>query len=391
MIPRGRIDISYSDITRGIAHCISYLSGIRSSFSNKFENNHQLICLSVRTGFDLLLTAMDLPPGSEIIVSNISIPDMFAILAAHQLVAIPVSIDNDTLNTSVSEIKAAISTKTKAIIITHLFGAVADMDEIISLADTNSLVVIEDGAQAYSGPTYKGHPKTDVVMQSFGMIKTNTALSGAVISFNNADLANKVIKLNADLPEQPVPVYLKKLVKAAFIRLLTTRWIYLLVYKLIIVFGKDIDLVLSGFTKGFPGKDVLTKIRFRANTPLKRLLIWKLKHYPISKLEKRERYAKNILSNIPSGMVIGSKNIKHTHWVLPVESDEPDKLILYLRQRGFDATSKASSLVSLPCRGDINTHQLDLKKLVYLPAYPSMSNKRQLCLINYINKFSATG
>jgi dTDP-4-amino-4,6-dideoxygalactose transaminase len=391
MIPRGRIDISYSDITRGIVYCIGDLSGIHNSFNNQFENEHQLICLSVRTGFDLLLTAMDLPPGSEIIVSNISIPDMFAILAARQLVAIPVHIDKNTLNTSVSEIRAAISTKTKAILITHLFGAIADMDEIIALADRHQLVVIEDGAQAYSGPDYRGHPKTDVVMQSFGMIKTNTALSGALVLFNNADLAGQVIKLNANLPEQPVPVYLKKLVKAAFIKLLTTRWIYSLVYKLITVFGKDIDPVLSGFTKGFPGKDVFTKIRFRANTPLKRLLIWKLKHYPISKLKKRERYAKNIFSNIPSEMAIGSQNIKHSHWVLPLESNEPDQLILYLRQRGFDATSKASSLVRLPCPGNIDVHQLDLEKLVYLPAYPSMSPKRQLCLINYINQFSAAG
>jgi perosamine synthetase len=387
MIPRGRVDIGYSDIIRGLFYCCQDFLGLPVSTTTPIEDANRLICLSVRTGFDLLLTALNLPPGSEIIVSNISIPDMFAIITAHQLTAVPVSINKDTLNTSVQEIKDAISTKTKAILITHLFGAVGEINEVVKLAAQHDLIVIEDGAQAYAGSEYKGHPETDVVMQSFGMIKTNTAISGSVISFSNPDLAKKVRILNNQLPVQPVYPYFKKLTKAFFIRLLTIRWVYTLVYYVIRKQNKDIDQVLSGFTRGFPGADILEKIRYRACEPLKRLLTYKLLHYPISTLVIRKQYAESILSNIPAHMVIGPKNARHSHWVLPVAVNDPQKFIKYLRQKGFDATSKASSLVSLPSSNRTNRDMLDLSKLVYLPAYANMGNEKKALLIKHINHF----
>jgi len=387
MIPRGQIDINIPEIFRGIGYCLADLSGMAKPLNNADKNGHWFMCLSVRTGFGLLLTALDLPPGSEIILSNISIPGMFTIIEAHQLVAIPVSVNKHTLHISEEEIEKSLSTKTKAILITHLFGAIADMEGIIELAKKHNLLVIEDGAQAYAGDNYNGHPKTDVIMQSFGMIKTNTAIQGAVMSFNNTDLLNKVIQLNSQLPKQDVSVYLKKLIKAFFIRLMTNRWVYTLFNFLIRIQKKDIDTVLSGFTKGFPGKDILSKIRYKASNPLVRLLKWKLEHYNASKIKERGIYAKNILSNIPRHMAIGYQNPHNSYWVLPIETDQPEELITYLRKKGFDATSKASSLVSLSYTGKISSEHLTLEKLVYLPMYPGMSYKKQSELIKHLNQF----
>jgi dTDP-4-amino-4,6-dideoxygalactose transaminase len=42
------------------------------------QKDNQLVCLSVRTGFDLVLRALNLPAGSEILVTDINIPDMFS-------------------------------------------------------------------------------------------------------------------------------------------------------------------------------------------------------------------------------------------------------------------------------------------------------------------------
>lgn len=387
MIPRGQIDISFSEIFKGIGYCLADLLSTAKPLNNTVKDERQLICLSVRTGFDLLLTALDLPPGSEIVVSNVSIPDMFSIIEAHQLVAVPVSVDKNTLCTSEEEIKNVLSTKTKAILVTHLFGAIANIEGIIALAKKYNLLVIEDGAQAFAGDSYRGHPKTDVIMKSFGMIKTNTAIQGAIISFNNTDLRDKVILLNSQLPKQDVSVYLKKLIKAIFIRLMTNRWIYTLFYFLIKIQKKDIDDVLSGFTKGFPGPDMLSKIRYRANDPTKRLLLWKLNHYSSAKIEKRKRYAKNILSNIPLRMTVGRQNHHNSYWVLPIETDQPEALIAYLRRKGFDATKKASSLVNLSRTRNAKPECLNLAKLVYLPMYPGMSCKKQSELINHLNQF----
>lgn len=291
MIPRGKIDISYTDLLRGVWYCIHDIFKL-PSFSHLPEQADQLICLSVRTGFDLLLSALNFPPGSEIIVSNISIPDMFSIIEAHQLVPVTVSIDKHSLNVSASEINKAITPYTKAIIITHLFGAITNMDDVIKLAEKHNLIVIEDGAQAYAGINYIGHQKTDVLMQSFGLIKTNTSVSGAILIFKNAELAQLIKSLNNQLPQQDTSVYCNKLLKAFFIRLLTTRWVYTCVYYLLKIQKKDIDNVLSGFTRGFPGKNVLTKIRFRPCNAIVRSVTYRIAHYKLSSLEKEANLLK---------------------------------------------------------------------------------------------------
>jgi dTDP-4-amino-4,6-dideoxygalactose transaminase len=66
-----------------------------------------------------------------------------------------VDIDAETYTMDVSQVAAAITPRTRAIIPVHLFGQCADMDPILQLAERHGLVVIEDGAQS-QGATYKG-------------------------------------------------------------------------------------------------------------------------------------------------------------------------------------------------------------------------------------------
>ena len=61
------------------------------------SRNEQLVCLSVRSGFDLLLQALALPAGSEILVSAVTHPDMVNIIERHDLRAVPVDLDLATL------------------------------------------------------------------------------------------------------------------------------------------------------------------------------------------------------------------------------------------------------------------------------------------------------
>ncbi|HCK72012.1 MAG TPA: aminotransferase DegT, partial [Planctomycetaceae bacterium] len=51
------------------------------------------MCLSVRTGFDLLFQALNLPAGSEVLVSALTIDGMLRVIEEHDLVAVPVDLD----------------------------------------------------------------------------------------------------------------------------------------------------------------------------------------------------------------------------------------------------------------------------------------------------------
>lgn len=351
-------------------------------------NGNKLVCLSVRTGFDLVLRALNLPAGSEIIVTDVNIPDMFRIISAHNIKAVGLPVNKHTLNISAAQVEAAITSNTKAILITHLFGGIMETDEIIAIAKKHNLIIFEDCAQAYAGDIYEGDPKSDVVMFSFGFIKTNTAVSGAVIKINNGELYAKATALNEQYIRQDTSRYFKKLLKVFFVKLLNSKAIYTLFYKLIIALGKDFEQVLNGFTKGFPGNDVFKQIRYRPCIANELLVEKKLKNFNQRSITERVQLANDVLQNIPEEYKIGSQNSRHTYWVMPVETNDPDGLIKYLRSEGFDASHKASSLVRLESAGSTaGTDDLNLKKLVYLPAYTAMSKAERKLLGQLISGF----
>lgn len=390
MIPRGRLDLTLSDIFAGIRYSLRDIilpakpdQGIISqNTSRETQENNTLSCLSVRTGFDLLLTALNFPAGTTILVTAINIPDMFQIMAAHQLICVPLPVSKTTLGISAAELEAAINPSVKAILITHLFGGIMETEAILTIAAKNKLMVIEDCAQAYQGSTYQGHPQSDVVLYSFGLIKTNTAVSGAVIQLNRPSHYSKVKALNDRLPIQKTSIYLKKLCKVLCMHLLTKRIVYTLFYKAMVSRGKDFDQVLSGFTRGFPGNDPLKKIRYRPCHANKKLLQRKLERFSADAMAERQELAHLILENIPEEMKIGMANEAHTYWVLPVSCPEPESLIRFLRSAGYDATSRASSLVKLGTR-DVTQNEftpsdeLQLDKLVYLPMYATMKTRER--------------
>jgi len=103
------------------------------------------------------LAAVNPEPGDEVITTPIT--DMGAITPIIYQAAIPVFADVDplTYNVTAETISKMITDRTRAVIVTHLFGNVCDMDPILELCARRHLPVIEDCAQAY-GATYHGRP-----------------------------------------------------------------------------------------------------------------------------------------------------------------------------------------------------------------------------------------
>ena len=265
-----------------------------------------------------------------------------------------------------------------------------ETEEIIAIARKHNLLVLEDAAQAYAGNRYQGNPETDIILFSFGLIKTNTAVRGAIVKIKDPNLYADVVYKNDRYDRQENGQFLKKLMKVVLIKLLTTRTIYTGFYKLINAMGKDFEKVLAGFTKGFAGADLLKQIRYRPCAANKKLLVKKMLSFKQDEIDCRVQMAKDILQDIPDSYKIGSRNKRHTHWVLPVETQDPNGLIRYLQINGFDASQKASSLIKLttadhvPAKDDLQT-----KNLVYLPAYTAMSAKDRNRLTQLLISFQS--
>jgi dTDP-4-amino-4,6-dideoxygalactose transaminase len=155
-------------------------------------------CIGVGNGLEalhLILRAYDIGGGDEVIVpSNTYIATWLA--ATHSGAnPIPVEPDMQTYNIDPALIEAAITPRTKAILVVHLYGQPADMDAIILIANKYGLKVIEDAAQSH-GARYKNRRSGgigDAAGHSFYPGKNLGALGdGGAITTNDGELANRL-------------------------------------------------------------------------------------------------------------------------------------------------------------------------------------------------------
>jgi dTDP-4-amino-4,6-dideoxygalactose transaminase len=111
-----------------------------------------MFCSGVANGLDALtisLKALQLPPGSEVIVpSNTYIATILAVVQAG---CVPVLVEPDirTYNIDPKKIEERINSHTRAIIVVHLYGKCCEMPAIKSIAEQHQLFIVEDCAQAH--------------------------------------------------------------------------------------------------------------------------------------------------------------------------------------------------------------------------------------------------
>lgn len=113
-----------------------------------------LSCASGTDALTIPLMALGIQPGDEVITTCFSFIATAETIVLAGGVPVYVDIDPKTFNIDVSKIEAAITPKTKAIMPVSLYGQIADMDEINTIAKKHNLFVIEDLAQSY-GAKYK--------------------------------------------------------------------------------------------------------------------------------------------------------------------------------------------------------------------------------------------
>jgi dTDP-4-amino-4,6-dideoxygalactose transaminase len=170
-----------------------------------FEENFRKFChcdyaFGVANGTDALILAMKalgIGEGDEVITpanSWVSSTSSIALCGATPVFA---DIGKD-LQISPEEIVKKISSKTKAIMPVHLAGKMANMKEIMAIAEKYQLFVIEDAAQAV-GADYQGEPAGsigDIGCFSLHPLKNlNAAGDAGVITTNNSELAEKIALL----------------------------------------------------------------------------------------------------------------------------------------------------------------------------------------------------
>lgn len=125
------------------------------NFARYIGAKHCIGCANGLDALNLILRGYDFKPNDEIIVpANTYIATILAI-SENNLTPVLVEPDIKTYNIDPDKIEAAITPKTRAIMLVHLYGQAVCMDKIYELAEKYDLKIIEDSAQAH-GSEYKG-------------------------------------------------------------------------------------------------------------------------------------------------------------------------------------------------------------------------------------------
>jgi perosamine synthetase len=174
-----------------------FIERFEKDFSRYSTIKHTVAVSNGTVALHLALLALGIGPGDEVIV-----PAFTYVASVNAIVYVgakPIFVDSlsDSWQMDPSQIKDRITGSTKAIMAVHVYGQPCEMDDIMSIAKENGLMVIEDCAEAL-GSIYKGkHVGSfgDISTFSFFGNKTITTGEGGMVATNTAALADKVTSL----------------------------------------------------------------------------------------------------------------------------------------------------------------------------------------------------
>jgi len=388
MYARHRLDIGFADLT-GTA------GRHRDPIPPPAGGLH---CLSVRSGFHLLLEALDLPPGSEVVFSALTHPDLPRLVAHHGLVAVPADLDLDTLAPRPASLAAALSPRTRLVVVAHLFGGLVDLAPVAELARRAGALLVEDCAQAYAGPAGEWDSRAGVSMFSFGVLKTATAVGGALLRVRDERLLARMSAIQAGWPAQPEGAYLAKVARCAALLAAGRPVPYGLLAGWHRATGRDLDAWVNGAVRSFPaasGAELVSRLEQRPCASLTRTIDRRLATFDEARLARRAAAGEAAMALLPSGLLHpGDRMTRRTHWLFPVVAGDPDALVAAARADGFDAARAASNLHVVPAppgRPELMPVAAVemLSRLVYLPMYPEIPERERRRLLTVLGWFRA--
>jgi perosamine synthetase len=168
-----------------------FVQRFEKEFAERVNRRHGIAVCNGTAAIDAAIDALGIGSGDEVILPTFTI-----ISCVNQIVragATPVLVDSNpvTWNMDVGAIEARITSRTRAIMVVHIYGLPVDMDPVLTLCAKHGLKLIEDAAESH-GQTYRGRPCGsfgDISTFSFYPNKHVTTGEGGMILADDAALA----------------------------------------------------------------------------------------------------------------------------------------------------------------------------------------------------------
>ena len=372
-----RMDASFGDWWFGVRSCVraGRTDRVREVEAWWDPSGAGLVGLSVRSLFDHWLSAQGWGPGDRIVFTAFTVADMPFIAHAHGVEVAAVDIDPLTCEPDLDMLRDVVDDRTRAVVYTHLFGARGDVSGALAIAHERGVQFVEDCAEAYAGPRWRGHPASDLVLFSFGPIKTATAFGGGLARVADEGVRAEMRRRASGMPRQSRTEYLGRLVKFGALAAATNPLAFAWLVRLLDRLGPGHDVVLNALTRGFPGPDLLPRIRRRPADALVRLLDRRLRQGDTC-VSRRVGPGERLIAALDGVPVPAAAAACHSHWLVPVLARDPDALVGHLAKAGFHATrGRAFAVVEhdpgVEARAPVGAREL-YERVVYLPFVPEM-------------------
>jgi dTDP-4-amino-4,6-dideoxygalactose transaminase len=171
-----------------------HIARFERAFAQRIGTGQAIAASYGRMAFYYILKALDLPPGSEIVLPALTfwvVPELARVAGLKVVFA---DVERSTFTLDPAALERVITSATRAVVPTHLYGLPCDMDAIMSIASRHGLKVIEDCAHAL-GATFDGRQVGafgDAGFFSFQTLKPLNCYGGGLALVQNDGLADRV-------------------------------------------------------------------------------------------------------------------------------------------------------------------------------------------------------
>jgi UDP-4-amino-4-deoxy-L-arabinose-oxoglutarate aminotransferase len=202
-LPFSRPSVTAHDIERVVAVLRSgwlttgpQCAELEEKFAARVGAAHAVAVTSATAGMHLLLHALGIGPGDEVITPSMTWVSTVNLITLAGATPVFIDVDRDTLMAGPEQIERALTARTKLIIPVHFAGASLDLDPLRALAGRHAVRLIEDAAHV-AGGAYRGRPigHGGTAVFSLHPIKNLTSGEGGIVCTDDAALAERVRRL----------------------------------------------------------------------------------------------------------------------------------------------------------------------------------------------------
>lgn len=171
----------------------AFVNQFEEQFAAKVDRRYGIAVSNGSAALDVAIAALEIGQGDEVILPTFTIISCAAAIVRSGAKPVVIDCDPVTWNMDVSQIEGKITSKTKAIMIVHIYGLPVDLEPLLAIAHKHGLKIIEDAAEMH-GQTYKDFPCGsfgDISTFSFYSNKHITTGEGGMLVTNNAEIATR--------------------------------------------------------------------------------------------------------------------------------------------------------------------------------------------------------